>query len=197
MKRYALIIFCFMSFLAACAPQLGGYNFSMVPQASNPNKHTFDASSMTYSDDKISIKFSESKTWYMGVVGMSQYDNYDGISFSLQNKTNDVLTIDWNKMSFTDFFGRSGNAVMHQGVKYNECNGFKVPTSIPPKGLISDIIIPCYGLKFISAVSPRWEAHMLPNPAKIPNVKFGIFMPIQIGNQFHNYQFSFKGSKAK
>ena len=58
MKRHALMIIFSMSFLAACAPQLGGYNFSMMPQENNPNKYTFDASSMNYSDNNISIKFN-------------------------------------------------------------------------------------------------------------------------------------------
>jgi len=192
-----LIVLLFTAFIAACAPQLGGYNFLLMQPAQNPNKYTFDTASMTYSDDKITIKFNTSKTWYMGVDGMSQYDNYDGVSFSLQNNTNKPLIIDWNKVSFTDFSGRSGNAVMHQGIKYNECNNFKAPTSIPPKGFVTDIIIPCYGLKFISGAGARWEAHMLPNPTKFPNVTFGLFMPLEIGNETHNYQFSFKGLKAK
>lgn len=195
--KWSLFISLLLVLLTSCAPQLKGYRFSMDesnPTESNAN-YTFDASAMHYSDDMISVRFYVSETFYKGVDGFSQYDNYEGVSFTLRNLTDSPMIIDWNLVSFTDYMGRSGNAVMHSGIKYSQCNEYKPPSSVPPKGTISDIIIPCYGLSFVPEAisSMKWQSRMLPNPTKMPEVQFGIFLPVKIGNEVINYNFSFRG----
>ncbi len=175
-----LVSISLISFVGCATPV--GYKFRMIKPNDNPR--------MVYSDEYINMSFVLSKTWYMGVEGMRQYVNYDGISFILTNKTNEVMTVDWNKISFKDHTGSSGNAIMHKGIKYKDCSSIKNPTTIPPKGKLGDIITPCYGLDFRRT---GWEAHMLPSPRRMPNVVFGIYMPIQIGDKVHNYEFEFQG----
>ncbi len=163
-----------------CAPQIG-YRFSLMKPMQDQG--------MVYSDEKIDIRFAMSETWYKGVEGMKQYDNYDGISFLLKNKTNEVITIDWNKVSFKDYTGSSGNAVMHKGIKYIDCSSIKNPTVVPPKGQLNDIITPCYA---VALTASRWQIHMLSSPRKMPTADFGFFIPIRIGEIEHNYVFEFR-----
>lgn len=187
-KILTILVFISLISFVGCAPQIG-YKFTMIKPTINPK--------MIYSNDYISIAFVLSETWYKGVEGMKQYDNFDGISFILTNKTNEVMTIDWNKISFKDYTGSSGNAVMHKGIKYKDCSSIKSPTTIPSKGKLSDIIIPCYGVKFkdYGRSGAKWEIHMLPSPRKMAAVVFGIFIPIQIGDDVHNYEFEFQATR--
>lgn len=186
-KTITLLAFLALFTIISCAPQIG-YNFKMV----NPNYN----SKMIYSDDYITIAFAITETWYKGVEGMSQYDNYEGISFILNNKTDKVVTFDWNKISFKDYTGSSGNAVMHNGIKYRDCSSLKYPSTVPPKGKLRDIIVPCYAVSFPQYAS-EWRVHMLPSPRQMPNVIFGFYMPIKIGDKIHNYQFDFQAIANK
>jgi len=186
-KSITLLLLLTLIAVIGCAPQIG-YNFKIVKPIEN--------SQMAFSDKYISIAFALRETWYKGVEGMSQYDNFEGVSFILRNKTNEMMTIDWNKISFKDYTGSSGNAIMHTGIKYKDCSSFKNPTIIPPRGKLNDIITPCYAVNF-SRYNPRWEVHMLPSPRKLPNVIFGFYMPIKIGDKEHNYEFDFRATTNK
>ena len=186
MKKSLKIFLLFLvACLVGCAPQIG-YRFTMTKPSAD--------SRLFYSDGYIDVRFVLSETWYKGVEGMKQYDNFDGVAFVLTNKTNEVMTIDWNKISFKDYTGSSGNAVMHKGIKYNECSSIKNPTTIPPKGQLSDIIIPCYAVDFTGSA---WKVHMLPSPRKMPTAEFGIYMQIKVGETVHNYEFEFRATKGE
>ena len=167
-----------------------GYNFELTKPV--------QSKSLSFSDSKIEITFSPSVTSYYGVEGTSNYENYEGLSFSLKNKTNAVITLDWNKITFEDYSGTSGNSVMHKQIKFKDCSSIKDPTTIPPNGTLVDIIIPCYGVKFNSnQYLLRWEAKMLPSPSKVQNPEFGVFIPIFVGDKSQNYQFKFIGQSVE
>jgi hypothetical protein len=160
--------------------------------------------SENYSDGLISAKFYLVKSSnHAGVSGFSQYTSYHGIGFSIVNKTNLPLTIDWNRVSYIDTNGNSGNCVMHTGLKYNECSNEKAPSVIPPHGRMSDVITPCRYLKFLDGncgngiyLEPRWVVDgMLPNPEYYSTVTFGVFMPLKIGEKTYNYTFMFSGTR--
>jgi hypothetical protein len=159
--------------------------------------------SPAYSDTVIAVNFALEETWdYKGVSGLSQYDNYSGIAFSLVNKTDQTMTIDWDRVSYIDLGGNSGNAVMHKGIKYTNCAGEKAPSVVPPHGRMHDVITPCCDVEFREGVyemglhiKPKWVVKMLPNPEEHPNVHFGVYMPLEVGGKILNYTFLFSGTK--
>ena len=173
------------------------YKFKIIDPATaqTVEKPTADdphSSIMTYSDSLIEFTFN-----LVGQAG-NGYDGpsyiYSGISFILINKTDSIVTLDWNKISFIDGNGSSGNSVMHTGIKYNECSSSKPSTTIPPRGKLTDDITPCYGLHFFSSqYGSYWHASALPLAGDNTNIKFGVFIPIAIGTILKNYTFSFNG----
>jgi len=193
MKRM-LSILLFVSTLALirCATPLPpvGYDFTMI----KPTR----ALEMAYSDEYIRIRFAISKSWYQGPEfkgssTLGRWENYDGISFVLENKTNKIMTIDWDKISVKDYAGSSGNPVMHRGIEPRYCSAPKNPTMIWPKGTLSDIIVPCYAIRIYAT---GWYVYMLPSPREVPEAQFGIYMPIQISKDLHIYRFEFRAKKA-
>jgi hypothetical protein len=187
MKKISVVMIAVcIAFLCGCAPQIG-YSFKMAASTTVSSP----PSTMTYSDNFIDISFNIVEDFYKGVEGFQQYDQYKGVSFVLNNKTDNVLTIDWNKISFKDYRGSSGNSVMHNNMKYNECASSKPSTVVPPKGRIEDVIIPCYGVAFTSGSYARWNLSFLPSPRVFPNVDFGIYMPLQFDTNIKNYEFNF------
>jgi hypothetical protein len=169
-----------------------------------PNENDPHQTFMTYSDSLIDF------TFYLNGTPGNGYDGpvyiYSGISFILVNKTDSVVILDWNKFSFIDARGSSGNSIMHENIKYNECGSNKPATVIPPHGKITDNIIPCYGLTFMPGsssstipVEAYWHKSALPLPGDGSNVSdntkitFGLYLPISIGSIVKNYTFSFKG----
>jgi hypothetical protein len=187
MKSWILLLPALVLAGCATANWTPDYNtFSIVKPIVSP--------SMSYSDDYISISFQVVRGPGYGVEGARRYIPYKGIAFTLRNKTDSVITIDWNRISLVDYRGNSGNAVMHANVKYADCAAPKSPTVIPPTGRLEDIIIPCYGVYFHSGMSySMWYLSMLPSPRQYPKVQFGVFMPLQIGTETVNYSFAFEG----
>ena len=187
MRSWLLLLSSLLLAGCATANWNPGYStFSMIEPVASPG--------LSYSDDRISISFWVERGPGYGVEGGRRYIAYKGIAFTLINKTDSVVTIDWNKISFVDYRGNSGNTVMHTNVKYADCASPKSPRLIPPRGRIADIIIPCYGVYFHSGiVGSQWMMSMLPSPRQYSKVQFGIFMPLQIGTETINYTFTFEG----
>ncbi|MBI5043231.1 MAG: hypothetical protein HZC10_05255 [Nitrospirae bacterium] len=184
MKKIS-IVFLLLFVLVSCAP--AGYRFSMLKPESTPN--------IKYSDENIEIFFSFPTHAMMGVEGTLQYRQYTGIGFVLKNKTNETITINWDRVAIKDAHGRSGNQVMHTGMKYNECSSLKAVTVIPAKSQTSDTVIPCYALQFRTGggwVNPYWNISMLPSPRQLSKADIGLFMPLQIGNKNVDYNFEFQ-----
>ncbi|MCK4841531.1 MAG: hypothetical protein KAT04_06575 [Methylococcales bacterium] len=150
-----------------------------------------NSSGRVFSDENISISFSfPTANAVSRTQDFTTYKVHTGIGIVLENKTNKNIVIDWNQVTMRDNTGASGKQVMHEGVKYKDCADSKVPTTLPPKGFIRDIITPCYGVWF----SPSgWNASMLPEP-KLGNVdSVGLALPLKIGDELKNYDFTFTG----
>ena len=182
MKKSAILFLLFF-ILTGCIPV--GYRMNMVKPVN----------SSVFEDDNIKIIFSIKQEAFMGVEGVQQYKQYSGITFNFTNKTDKTIIIDWNQISFKDYTGSSGRAVMHSGLKYNECSNLKAPTTVPAKGQFSDIIIPCYALEFktFDGFAPaRWNISMLPSPRQCPKIQFGFFVPLKIGENTVDYNFEFQ-----
>jgi len=181
--------------LTGCATdwnKLARYDFSITtPQQSRELK---------YSDKNIDIEFSIPISNENDCNGLdcTRFIAYSGISFNLKNKSSEVVIIDWNKISFKDYNGLSGNAVMHTGIKYNECASPKTPSTIPPNGAMVDVITPCYAVSFAHAgpTIAWWKVSMLRKAEEQRPLDFGVFMPIQFGDLTTNYDFSFHATIA-
>ncbi|UCE34101.1 MAG: hypothetical protein JSV40_13035 [Deltaproteobacteria bacterium] len=186
-----LVLFSTLA-LTRCAtpPAPVGYDVTMIKPTPAPQ--------MVYSDESIRIRFAMSKTWYHGPEfgGLSifgRWENYDGISFELENKTDKIMTIDWTMITVTDCTGASGNPVMHRGVEPRLCYGPKQPTVIGPKDILRDIIIPCYAIRIYPT---GCYVYMLPSPLEVPEPEFGLYLPLKIGEDLYVYRFAFRAKKA-
>lgn len=185
------VILIVIIFLISCAPSVD-YNFNLDQSIKNNGNEMFYADSQIH----ISFNFLKSGTW--SDVNWNKYYTYSGITFFLYNKTDKELVIDWNKVSIIDHLGSSGNAVMHNGVKYIDCSSVKQITTIPPLGKFDDIIIPCYGVDFkVRDYGSGWTAAFLPSPHIRPKIKFGIYFPLQIGSEQKTYSFTFCGERIE
>lgn len=118
--------------------------------------------------------------------------------FSLLNKTDGPMKLDWNQISYVD--PNSGShKVMHQGVRYIERDKALPPTVIPPSAKVDDVILPTdlvhhwqYG-----NTSGWKENPLFPKPEKkearaLIGKTFSAFMPIEINSTTKNYNFVFQ-----
>lgn len=186
MNALKIILAVSLSYIFISCTQVG-YAFKMAKTSTVETP----SEKLAYSDSLIDVTFQIAEESEALVI---DYIQYNGISFLLYNKSDSTVTIDWNKISFKDSNGSSGNSVMHTGVKYNECSSSKPSTVIPPKGKIQDMIIPCYGVRLLSGATSRWNMSFLPSARIRPNVDFGVFLPLQFGSITKNYEFNFIGS---
>ena len=167
MKIILGIIVCL--FISGCATYK--YNFDLITPK--------PTGQMQYNDDKIQIEFEIKAHPEPNHPYVIFYNN---IGFKLSNKTDQLILVDWNKVSFRDYKGISGNPVMHGNIKFGRCTLSKLPSVVPAHGTIEDVIVPCYA-----------ENGMLPRPQEMPDVDLGFFMPLSIGNETVNYNFEFHG----
>jgi hypothetical protein len=118
-------------------------------------------------------------------------------SFSLQNKTDSPIRIDWNQVSFIDP-GGTAHAVTHDGVKYADASSAKPPTVVPPLARVSDSIVPADNVHFESGEYGGWRTnHLLPHTPKFAGVKdipLGIYMPLEIKGSTKDLSFTFNVS---
>lgn len=105
------------------------YNLKKVNKTVNDDDINVDKSyinNMSFSDSIINIVWSIDKT---------------SLKFNLLNKTNNILTIDWNNAVYIDALGET-NKVIHGGIKYIDRNGYMTPSIIYKNAWLTDIIIP-------------------------------------------------------
>ena len=115
------------------------------------------------------------------------------IGFHLQNKTEDPITIDWNKVSYVDVSGES-HRVIHAGVRYLERDRPQAPTIVPPTARVEDDIIPVDYV--ISSEEGGWDRlpffkRMSAAAVLYKGKSFSIFMPLEINGVVKNYLFTF------
>jgi hypothetical protein len=138
------------------------------------------------------------------------------IAFDLVNRTDTPIQIAWTEAAFVDPSGQS-QPVMHNGVKYSECNGPKAPSVIVANGRLSDSAVPCkyvrletsYGLgstpntywvedsylglmqvgaDSANSVAERRSKELAGRPIRL-------LLPIKIGDNVNDYTFSFEVRK--
>ena len=160
-------------------------------------------------------QFSETKIVTLKDNGISKYRYEDDIiditwfvesklfSFTLKNKSDHAIKINWDDISYVDIIGNVGR-VMHSGVKYSERNNSQPSTLIPKGASISDVLLPVNNVFFESGEYGRgWvESPLLPSRYKnqdefdilskaVVGKEMKILMPIIIENVQNDYTFVF------
>lgn len=180
---YLSIIFT----LASCAitKQKYRYDISMVEPR--------ESKELRYKDELIDIQFLFSEK---------------RIGFSLNNLSNKGLIIDWDKVSIV--WRGEANKVFHTNVKYSEKEKTQAPTSIPPKAVLVDEILPIDAAYFSKGYSyggtyipGKWkELNLFPEKKKTLKdeqklkdrigTTFGVYIPVEIGGEIREYNFVFR-----
>jgi len=82
--------------------------------------------------------------------------DYDGMymNFSLFNKTESPIEIDFNRISYIDVGGK-GHKVFHSGVRYINRNAPQAPLIVPPKSSVEDVIVPTDYI-FLEQLTSEW-----------------------------------------
>jgi hypothetical protein len=120
------------------------------------------------------------------------------LEFSLLNKTDSPMKLDWNQMSYVD--PESGShKVMHFGVRYIERDKALAPTVIPPSAKVDDEILPTDLVHYEQyGWNKGWNKKPLfPKPEKkearaLIGKTFSAFMPVEINSTTKNYNFVFQ-----
>ncbi|MCD8302068.1 MAG: hypothetical protein LUC44_03510 [Prevotellaceae bacterium] len=140
-----------------------------------------------YEDDYIDI------VWY---VAPKQFN------FTLTNKSDHTLKINWDDISYVNTYGQVGR-VMHSGVKYSERNNSQPSSTIPKGASISDLLLPTDNVYYVSGQYGGWEEkYLYPCVYNTPEAfnegaesligkTMTILMPIMIENVQNDYTFTF------
>lgn len=81
--------------------------------------------------------------------------NQKQLSFSLTNKYNSSLKIDWNEILLVDHFNVS-RKIIHKGVKLKDREAYQTPSAVAKKSWINDIIIPSDNIEYDKDVLNDW-----------------------------------------
>ena len=146
-----------------------------------------DLTKYRYEDDYIDI------VWY---VGTKQFN------FTLKNKSNHTIKINWDDISYVDIRGNTGR-VMHSGVKYIDRNASQPATSVPKGASLTDILLPVDNVYYVNGQYGGWREKLL-IPAYYQSKEameteaptyvgkqMKILMPISIENVQNDYTFVF------
>ncbi len=124
------IIYTFLLFLlSGCASYYYSYDLEM--------QHPVISKTLEYENDTLYIEFAiESKD----------------ISFTLLNKTNDGIKINWDEVSFS-INGKAMRAV-HKETGIMTVNMVQPPTTIPPKSSLEDFLMRSDQIRYIGKTNP-------------------------------------------
>ncbi len=151
---------------------------------------------LTFNDgDKQECRYVDD---YINIVWIV---DYEGFGFSLTNKTDYTIKINWDDISYIDITGNV-RRVMHSGVKNIDKSNSQPATSIPRKATITDLLLPADNVYYESGKYGGWRIEPL-----IPDTTYSsggaegktmtILMPIMIENVQNDYIFEFVIINAK
>jgi hypothetical protein len=115
------------------------------------------------------------------------------ITFELQNKTGEPISIDWNKVAYVDPASES-HRVMHKGVKFVDRDNVLPATLVPPMAKLTDLIFPISHVRWSTVLREWMQDPIFPSGEAALTLKgktFGIFMPLILEGEIKNYNFTF------
>lgn len=203
MKKLHLMVFLIGGLLLSSCGTLKSYTafysvgLSAVESPANAKQQFGETKVVTFDDNGVSKYRYEDD--YINIVW---YVSPTKFNFTLNNKSNYSLKINWDDISFVNTNGQVGR-VMHSGVKYSERNNSQPATTVPKGAKISDILLPTSNVSFISGQYGGWvENYLFPCVYKTPEAfnagassligkTMSIMMPIMIESVQNDYTFTF------
>jgi hypothetical protein len=141
--------------------------------------HPVESQGLSFEDQDIRIEFAISQ---------------NEVFFTLENKTEEPIMINWNQVSFIDI-SRYSQRVTHEGVTYADRNDSLPATTVPPTAKLQDRIIPTNLISSDSRSSGGWVTNKLfpdgPESRRYEDQKVSIFMPVTVRGSLKNYLFTF------
>jgi hypothetical protein len=149
------------------------YLFSLTKPSASP--------ALAHEDELMRVSFS---------IPAEPQDN--PISFTLTNKTDNAIVIDWNQVSYVDVKG-AAHRVVHKGVRLMERDQPMPATTVPPGSTLEDFIFPSDEIEMLGG---KWIQHMLfpdaPLAAGLKGKTFSIFLPLEVNGAKKTYNFVFR-----
>ncbi len=115
------------------------------------------------------------------------------IHFTLSNRTEDAIRIEWEKSSYYDTSGVR-HRIMHEGIPFAIKDKPQEPTTVEPHGKRSDIAFPADNIvsaqhKSADTISPLLPEG--PNAATLKGKTIGLDLAVKTSQSFKTYHFSF------
>jgi len=88
---------------------------------------------LSFADDNVNLGFVATRT---------------ALGFTLQNKGDAPIKIDWNSVSFVSPSGVA-QGVIHNGIKLADRTAPKAPSMVPPRARVEDEIVPVENIEWI------------------------------------------------
>jgi len=174
------------SFVLLQKPALGWLTGFLAGCSRRPPESAYtDMPEPIYQDSDLRVRFS---------VGKGEID------FTLENKTDGPIDIDWNRISYVDAFGQA-HKIIHSGVKYIDRAQALSPTTVPPNSKVEDMIFPSDFIYYIEGQYGGWNRRPLfpegPGAGILKGKYFSVFMPLRIKNKEREYNFRFRVAEVK
>lgn len=162
-----------------------------------------------FGETKIILLVEDGKNYHQykdNFIDIIWYVSSKEFIFTLENKSNHAIKINWDDISYVDPTG-TVSRVMHSGVKYSEKASSQPATSIPKGASLSDILLPIDNVYYENYVYHSWITnYLLPcrfkdqksfseNAEKNIGKTMKILMPIIIENIQNDYVFEFTVDK--
>lgn len=159
-------------------------NFNVIYDSAHSEYDLLYVLALTKPEESVKLAFEDGSIRIAFAVVESQ------IQFSLQNKTQSPIEINWDQSAFIDFSGQS-HRVIHAGIKWNDREKSQAPTIVPPTARINDIVYPA---DYAEWSGSDWLHKPVLPPAEVAykGQTFSVFMPLKISNEVKNYLFTIK-----
>ena len=139
---------------------------------------------LSYSDETFAIRFTMRKD----LTTTSLTPEYTGIAFTLTNKTDHAITVNWTRSSMILPSGLA-SSVIHEGTRFLTARESQLPTIVPPRSTLEDSVVPT---KNIMNTSSGWSFDSL---ELVTGSQFGLYLATEIEGIQRDYDFRFHASQ--
>lgn len=200
MKKFALFLATTIA-MVSCGTQsrIPQYSITLSSVESRADNNVVDAITSVPVDGILQYVYEDG---YMRILWFVDRTSFH---FSLENKTDRSIRIDWDNIVYVDYDGEAGR-VVHSGIKYNERNSEQAPSIVPRGTRITDVLLPADNVEWNMGMT-GWEWQEKPllkglvwkpvdevnrNPyMDYTGATMKIVMPLEIGGSIREYTFTF------
>ena len=125
-----------------------------------------------------------------------------GLNFELYNRSNEGIRINWDEVSISE--NAVAKRVVHKETGMTKINDLQPPTTIPPKSLLKDFLVPSENVRFVPVSGrmttvikdsyPNYDYGNKATGARIMQYKgrkFVLYFPYYIKNTFYSKTYEF------